>query len=574
MRTSRLALGSHPDAPKPHLYLSICIVWFLTVAWFHPRMWSLLELAHTPLAKAALIYFVVFTYIAWLFALYNLWIIIFALIYRQRYRESYLHHPPLPHNPPAVALLYTTYNDFVQASVESCLGQDYPNFTVYILDDSTDPHYQALINQFAALHPEQVRVVRRPDRQGFKAGNLNHALSRIEEPLFALADADEILPPDFLSRLVPRLLAQPNCGFIQANHHYNPADQGGLSRAMGIGVDIHWRWYQPLRNRYGFVMLLGHGALVRRRCWEEAGGFPQLVSEDLAFAIAAREKGWRGQFAEDVICHESFPQDMRAFRIRHMKWTRGTCEFFYRKLGFLLRARNIPLVEKLDILFPTLGLPLALLFFVYLIDSNLILTQILGQVKQIELGLGGLELSIPALSMEGAFSRISGPDFFLVTLVCILAPTLCFILEMGRKPLELYRFISASTVVNGALAPLSFLGVLLFLLTRQAMFHVTADRGRQHPTPSAVASLRQFLAGSHPDHWAVRTFEMSCGAIFAALSLSMFNLPFFGLALAFGLQALLHQIAWDDPLVRRLIHLPMLLIVSGLALSTIAILLT
>jgi cellulose synthase/poly-beta-1,6-N-acetylglucosamine synthase-like glycosyltransferase len=214
-------------------------------------MWGLLELATTPWAKVALTYFVLFTYVAWLFALYNIGIILFAHIYRKWLRGPFVQNPALPVNPPAVAVLYTTCNDFVEESVLSCVRQDYPHFKVYILDDSSDPQYQSRIDRFAAQYPKQVQVVRRSDRRGFKAGNLNHGLAQIaHEPLFALADADEILPPDFLSRLVPRLLADEQCGFIQSNHHSNPQDTSALARAMGIGVDIHWRWYQPLRNRF------------------------------------------------------------------------------------------------------------------------------------------------------------------------------------------------------------------------------------------------------------------------------------------------------------------------------------
>ena len=44
-----------------------------------------------------------------------------------------------PADVPAVALLYTTCNDFVEQSLLSCLRQDYRNFSLYILDDSSDP---------------------------------------------------------------------------------------------------------------------------------------------------------------------------------------------------------------------------------------------------------------------------------------------------------------------------------------------------------------------------------------------------------------------------------------------------
>ncbi|GAG47004.1 unnamed protein product, partial [marine sediment metagenome] len=235
--------------------------------------------------------------------------------------------------------------DFVEESAESCVRQDYPAFTVYILDDSSDATCRRRVDSFASRYPDRVKVVRREGRRGFKAGNINHALSRVvtTEPLFALVDADEVLPPSFLRRMTPRLVADPTCGFVQANHRSNPNHASPLQRALGDGIDIHWRWYQPLRNRYGFVMLLGHGAIIRRRCWKHVGGFPELVSEDLAFAMRLREAGWRGQFVEDVIGYEDFPESIRAFRVRHMKWTRGTCELFSREFGRLLRSRRISL---------------------------------------------------------------------------------------------------------------------------------------------------------------------------------------------------------------------------------------
>ena len=50
-------------------------------------------------------------------------------------------------------------------------------------------------------------------------------------------------------------------------------------------------------------MFLGHGAVLRRRCWGVVGGFPEIVSEDLAYAIRIREHGWRGYFVKDVVCY-------------------------------------------------------------------------------------------------------------------------------------------------------------------------------------------------------------------------------------------------------------------------------
>ena len=141
---------------------------------------------------------------------------------------------------PAVALLYTTCNDFVEESVLSCVQQDYPNYTVYMLDDSSSPEHQGKIDAFAARYPELVTVVRRPNRKVSKPEyELWTSHFATEEPYFAIADADEILPVDFLSKLVPVMEADPMCGFTHTNHRANPECGKHARSAMGIGVDLH-----------------------------------------------------------------------------------------------------------------------------------------------------------------------------------------------------------------------------------------------------------------------------------------------------------------------------------------------
>jgi cellulose synthase/poly-beta-1,6-N-acetylglucosamine synthase-like glycosyltransferase len=571
------------DSPRPYLYLFIFGAWLASVVWFHPRLASLLDLAHTTFSWIAIIFFIIFTEIAWLYAFFNVGVVIFAAIYRRRHSAAHLNDPgPVPSPAPGVAVLYTTANDFVEASALSCVRQDYPNFTVYILDDSSDPEYRAIVDAFAARHGERVRVVRRPDRKGFKAGNINHGLATVatDEPLFALADADEILPADFLTKLVPRLLADERCGFVQANHRSNPENPSRLATAMGEGIDIHWRWYHPLRNRYGFVMLLGHGALLRRECWEAIDGFPELVSEDLAFALRVREKGWRGFFAEDVICYEDFPDTVRAFRVRHMKWTRGTCEFLSREMGRALRARNISWVEKFDIFFPTLNLPFSLFYFLFIVDANIVLATLFGHPIPLTVHFAGFEAVLPAWQLDSGFAILNSVDFYLVTLMTLVAPILVFIIDMAKRPTSLFRFLCRSTALYGALGPLSCLGVLCFLVTGKAVFHVTADRtsgmGNVQmagflPTTRLVDGVKRLLAGSHPDHWAVRGFEILCGIIFALMCMKLVQVSFFGVAVAFILLPLLHKISWENRLMRRLIYLPFVLILAGLLLSGVAL---
>jgi cellulose synthase/poly-beta-1,6-N-acetylglucosamine synthase-like glycosyltransferase len=571
-------------SPKPWQYLFIVVAWITSVAWFHPRLAGLLDLADTTFAYSALLFFILFTEVAWLYAFFNVSVIVFGTIYRWRHRPA---KPTgeLSANPPAVAILYTTANDFVEASAASCVRQDYPNYTVYILDDSSDPAFRTMVDAFAERHRERVQVVRRADRRGFKAGNLNNGLTNVAttEPYFALVDADEILPEDFLRRTVPTLEADESIGFVQCNHRSNPESTSPLAKYMGVGIDIHWRWYQPLRNRYGFVMLLGHGAVIRRECWQAAGGFPNLVSEDLAFALAVRKLGWRGYFEEDVVCFEDFPETVRAFRVRHMKWTRGTCEFLQKEMRSMLRSKEISLVEKCDILFPTLNLPLSLFYFLFVVDANIVLASLFGRSQPLTVELGSTALQLPAWRLDEAFGALNGVDFFAITMLTLLAPILCFIIDLWRRPGTLFLFLCRSTALYGALGPLSCLGVLFFLVTGKAIFHVTADRanGQWRPAHVHAASIvpigslrdgvKRLLTNSHPDHLFVQGFEIICGVVFGVMCLKMVQVSFFGVAFGFILLPLMHRVSWDHPLVRPLVFVPFVLVMAGVLMGAMAL---
>jgi len=564
-----------PDKKSPALFLCVFGVWALALYWFHPRLWSLTELGTEAWSKASIAYFVIFAELAWLYGIYNIAIVTFAAIYRTYDRERFLRSTGmvLPCSGTPVAILYTTCNDFVENSARSCIEQAYSNFHLYILDDSSDPGFQARVDAFAATSPDRITVVRRRDRRAAKAGNLNHALAEIvREPLFAIVDADEILPPDFLDRLVPRLEADPDCGFVQANHRARKSPSTQLARDLGIGIDIHWKWYQPLRNRFGFVMFLGHGALIRRECWVAAGGFPEIVSEDLAFAIAIRDIGYHGYFAEDVVCEEEFPETVRAFRVRHVKWTRGTCEFLLKWTGRLLKSRRITTAEKLDILFPTLNLPMTFFFFLFMINAQFLLPAVIGQFRVLTLELGGQALLLPVMSLRPEVNVIFGPDFYAITMLTVLAPILCFIVELWRKPQTLVRFLTHSVAIYSALSPLTFICVVGFAATRKARFLVTADTvgngaSRSPADTGKFMRLKRFWSETHPDHNAVRLFELGMGIAFGVTAIATFQISFLGLSIAFILMPLMHRTGWGGTIVKRAVWVPAILIFAGLGLG-------
>jgi cellulose synthase/poly-beta-1,6-N-acetylglucosamine synthase-like glycosyltransferase len=282
-----------------------------------------------------------------------------------------LHTPPRRHlgrYTPSVGLLYCTRDDFNGDSLLASMQQDYPGCFTVILDDSTDSDMMAAIDEFASEHG--VRVSRRPDRAGFKAGNLNWFLQRNKLDYFVILDADEIIPSQFVSRCLDYFASNPEVGIVQGNH-VATRNRTTFMRTFAPGVDAHWPTFQVVKTRCGFMSLLGHGAMVSRACYDAVGAFPPLVAEDICFAIEARNSGYFTVFAPDIICEEEFPVDYAAFKKRHRKWTEGNMEFT-RKYSWKILTARMHWYEKLDIVLFTYSLPLTGIFILYLVANTIV----------------------------------------------------------------------------------------------------------------------------------------------------------------------------------------------------------
>lgn len=371
---------------------------------------------------------------------------------------------------PRVALFYLTYNDFNKGSASSMLRSSYPNQEIWILDDSTDDISKAAIDRFVSSSHQQINLVRRLNRDGFKAGAINSALRKLD-PLVeyvAILDSDEYIPPAFVEKNLP--LFGDRTAFVQSTHRCYNKNESWFTSMMGVGVDLHWKHYQPYRNRYGTPNMLGHGAIVSRKVLDEVGGFPEITCEDLGFTVEARLKGYRGVFSSDVVCGETFPSDFSAMRRRHLRWSWSTIEFL-RKYTVKIVNSDIGLHEKMDILLPSLNLPASLIFLAFLVTLS---------IADI------LRIQVPLMQQ---------PSIVFISIISSFAPLLMFS-ELVSKPLTLVKVIAVNTVAFLALFTSSIKGVVKglfqpaqFLVTPKSIVRKTLGRSLLESWPEVTVGV-------------------------------------------------------------------------------------
>lgn len=279
--------------------------------------------------------------------------------------------PPLPRlealtSQPRVAILYTTMNDVVP----ECLGairSHYPA-DVYVLDDSSDAAAREVVDALSAEHG--YRVVRRPNRRGFKAGAINDWFRQWGGgyDYFLLLDADSYLPPDWVGEAL-RFSEDPRnarVAVFQGLINIWNLDTSFVRTLAPMSRVGQFLWEESLANTMDAVFCYGHNVLVRTSAVAEIGGFVEgFVSEDFATACALGERDWHSRFVP-LHTYEATPENVRGFIKRQNKWTRGAMEFFTFSRKYRLRAG-----QKFDLLQTPLGhitnllLPLGMLLTVY-----------------------------------------------------------------------------------------------------------------------------------------------------------------------------------------------------------------
>jgi len=573
--SARTELKPGPSAPKrlaesksALMFVSVLLFYIGCAVTLNPRMLGLFAPSTGLVGKVALAIFIAEVNLFWFFGGYYVMLGLFTAV-------SWLTRTPGPapvRRGPPVALLYVTMNDFQERAALSCVRQSYDPCHVFILDDSVDASSRASVDAFAKSHPGAVTVVRRPGRQGYKAGSINAALRDHVHGFkyFIVADADSVLPEDFTGRLAPYFGLGEDIGWVQGSHAPNPVQKTAFADDLGLGILPLWEVYYGPRNRFGNVIFLGHGGMLRYDVWEEVGGFPEIVSEDLAFSTEAGRLGYRGYFAHDVVSYEDFPGGYRQLRRQQAKYVKGACEYLHRAYLPYLRSPNVNWFEKMDVLVScgTLFIPTLVLTFMILI--SVVMPLLFGVHRHLTLHCFGRDLiTVPVLLLGDRFRHLWSWWYFAVTTACTLAPALGWFCVVAHKPRRGIKLFLLSAIPYLSLLVTSTATVISYLLSRQAVFLVTGDHWGIDPKsfPEGYSSASPVAERIGAEDWATCIIELALGIVFTIMCVFTFNLVLLAYAMALMLGPLLLVVSWNSKPLRPFLFMPFILVCLGLVLN-------
>ncbi len=362
---------------------------------------------------------------------------------------------------PRVLLLYCTCNDFNENALRKSMAQKYDNFDTIILDDSSKEEYKTRIDEFSKA--TGAKVVRRKDRKGFKAGNLNNFLQgRKDYDYFVVLDSDERIPENYITEALKYYAYGEEVGVVQAAHK---ATKGSnlFQSLMGLSVKSNGRICQVMKNFYGSNALIGHGMTISRACFEKVKGFPEVVAEDISFAIDVKNSGFRVLYAPNIVCEEEFPVNYLCLKKRQAKWVQGNVEFM-KKYNRSIAESKMTWYEKLDIKLSHYNLPIIPMLSLFIIINTII--------------MGFLGLDVGRYSLTVIL-------FMLVFLISPLIPDF-FVHGKRRNVFRLIGYAFLNFVVYASLVPMMIGTVVLALFGKKAKFIVTPKEEKRLSVKDAV----------------------------------------------------------------------------------------
>jgi cellulose synthase/poly-beta-1,6-N-acetylglucosamine synthase-like glycosyltransferase len=289
---------------------------------------------------------------------------------------------PLPMADPAdtslpfVTVQLPVYNEkyVIEELVDQAALLRYPpgRLEIQVINDSDDETIDLAECKVREYQANGVNIchLRRPNRQGYKAGALRLGLERARGELVAIFDADFRPEADFLLRTIP-YFRDPLVGMVQARWGHTNRSQTPLTEAQALMLDAHFTIDQQGREALGcFVNFNGSAGIWRAAVILASGNWEiETLTEDFDLSYKAQLNGWRFLYLGDVIVPAELPADMRSFRVQQHRWMKGVAQNARRFLPGVLTAirthRRLPfnrmLQEVAHLLEPAVYFPIFLL---------------------------------------------------------------------------------------------------------------------------------------------------------------------------------------------------------------------
>jgi cellulose synthase/poly-beta-1,6-N-acetylglucosamine synthase-like glycosyltransferase len=312
---------------------------------------------------------------------------------------------------PKVSVQLPIYNEkeVVSRLIDAMSDMRWPreSLEIIILDDSDD-ETSRIIDEKVVQSQLDIKVLRRENRSGFKAGALQTGLLQTEAKYIAIFDADFIPDREFLNQVISELERDERIGLVQTRWGHINQGYNHLTRAISLALDWHHHIEQVGRNASNlFINFNGSCGVIRKSALLEAGGWSSdTLSEDLDISYRIQMRHWKAVYKKEVIVPGEVPPNINDYRAQQQRWARGSIQCSRMLLGKVLKS-DLGLKQKIQAILHLNGYSVYLWTILLLLISvpALILEKTTKETALNSLGVIGLIGVISQIAIFGVLWR-------------------------------------------------------------------------------------------------------------------------------------------------------------------------
>src|SRR5690606_7353489 len=103
---------------------------------------------------------------------------------------------------------------FIRESIDSVLGQNYPNVELVVMDGASTDDTVEILKSYG----ERIRWISEPDNG--QADAINKGMSKVSGDVLAYLNSDDILLPGAIDKVVDYFNAHPECDMVYGDADY------------------------------------------------------------------------------------------------------------------------------------------------------------------------------------------------------------------------------------------------------------------------------------------------------------------------------------------------------------------
>jgi cellulose synthase/poly-beta-1,6-N-acetylglucosamine synthase-like glycosyltransferase len=228
---------------------------------------------------------------------------------------------------PMVSLHVPAYNEppeLVAQTLRALASLDYPNYEVILVDNNTpqEATWQPLATLCQELGFKCLHLDKWP---GYKSGALNFALAMTDPraELIGVIDADYIVQPEYLRRIVP-YFDDPAIAFVQTPQDYRDFQASRFNQAEYDGYKYFFALSMPFRNERNAIIFCGTMGLLRKKVLQEIGGWDEwCITEDAEASLRILYRGYQTLYVQETFGRGLMPLDFEGLKKQRFRWAFG-----------------------------------------------------------------------------------------------------------------------------------------------------------------------------------------------------------------------------------------------------------